>query len=558
MAEPSDGLFDVKVWEPALEKYGAVTHLTVMLYDRHERIVCGPVPSTPLFALFEEFGYAPGIVAECARQCLAQAETRPAVVVAPSYGLAGVGTSLVLDGTIVGAAVAAYALVDFSQSSAVARLARQAGVPFQRLWDIARHQQPIPQRRLVLHGELLQVLGDSLLRENYRTRQYEDAATRLKTEMAAKDDFLAILSHELRTPLTPILGWAQVLKRVSEDPVQREQAADSIERNARLQIKLVDDLLDLNRVMRDKVTLDIGVHDLTDLLRSALDTMGEAAATQGIDMQFSLPERSLPVEADAGRLEQVFINILSNAVKFTPTGGRIRVSVEQVSGTAIVRIMDTGEGIEEAFLPHVFEIFRQQEEGTRRQFGGLGIGLAVVKRLVEMHGGRVDVASRGVGHGTQVAIQLPLAVGTAKCRQVQSDRTATTVNTSPLRDLTILVVEDVEDNLQATRRLLEVLGADVLVARSGLKALSITSTESPDLVLCDLSMPQMDGFEFLHRLQQIHGNDHPPVVAMSGLVSQANRQRTEAAGFGGHLAKPFDEVELIEAVRGGLRHRSTA
>lgn len=549
MHQADDTLFDANVWKPALEKYGAVTHLTVTLYDVEERVVCcGPVPSTPLFALFEEYGYAPGVLTECARRCLAQTESQDPLMVAPSYGLAVVGTALRLDGHIVGAALAGYALVDFTQSSAVERLARQAGVPFKRLWDVARQQQPVPQRRLVLHGELLQVLGDTILRENLRTRQ-------LKTEMAAKDEFLAVLSHELRTPLTPILGWARILKETEGNPTQRRKAADSIERNALLQIKLVDDLLDLNRVIRDKVPLDTGVHDLTDLVQSALDTTSQIIASKKIDITYVGSDGPLAVKGDAGRLQQVFVNILSNAVKFTPAGGSIRVTVGRASETATVRFADTGEGIAADFLPHVFEMFRQREEGTRRRHSGLGIGLALVKRIVDMHGGRVDISSGGLGRGTEVTIRLPLTerpltAGDGDQIKLRSD-------SRPFDGLSILLVEDTEDSLDATRMMLAVLGADVLVAHNGVEALDVMAMNRPDLVLCDLRMPEMDGFEFLRELCRLQGDQHVPVVAISGLVSEADHQRTRAAGFEAHLDKPFNDTALVTAVRAGLNHGRT-
>ena len=544
MTQSDDSLFDVNVWRPALEKYGAVTQLTVTLYDRNERAVCCAAVRSPLFALFEEYGYAPGILAECARECLAQAVDRPAVIVAPSYGLAVVGCSLVLEGQIVGAAVAGYALVDFTQSAAIEALARQAGVPFRRLWQLARQQQPVPRRRLVLHGELLQVLGDAILRENLRTRQ-------LKTEMKAKDEFLAVLSHELRTPLTPILGWVRILREAGDSAANRRKAADSIERNAILQIKLVDDLLDLNRVIRDKIPLDLAVHDLSDLLRSALDTMAETAANKSIEVAFDGTTEPLFVEGDAGRLQQVFVNLLSNAMKFTPPNGGVTVTAEREGDGAVMHISDSGEGIAREFLPHIFDMFRQQEEGTRRRHAGLGIGLAVVKRLIELHGGRIEITSGGLGKGTEATIRLPLT----------SRRTGSSIpeprKAGPFDGLTILVVEDTADSLEATRIMLEVLGAEVLVARDGLEALDVMATSSPDLVLCDLRMPRMDGFEFLHELSRTEGDDRPPVVAVSGLVSKSDQERTRAAGFDGHLKKPFDDVALESAVRATLDHRRT-
>jgi signal transduction histidine kinase/ActR/RegA family two-component response regulator len=557
MARDDATPFDVNVWQPALAKYGAVTHLTVAVYDADKRIVCGPVPSTPLFALFDEYGYAPGILGECARQCLAQVVDRPAVIVAPSHGLAVVGTSLLLEGKIVGAAVAGYALADFTQSSAIASLAREAGIPFRRLWDLARQQQPVPQRRLVLHGELLQVLGDTILRENRRTRQYEDlalkheeTAARLSTELASKDEFLAVLSHELRTPLTPILGWVSILKEAGDNPDHRRKAAESIERNALLQMKLVDDLFDLNRVARDKITLDVANHDLSGLLRSALDTIAETATGKSVDIEFVDASEPLTVQGDAGRQQQVFVNVLSNAVKFTPASGRVRVTLERDGDAAIVRFADTGEGVESEFLPYIFDMFRQQEQGTRRRHTGLGIGLAVVKRLVEMHRGRVEIASAGKGQGTTVTIRLPLTHQLPRTPAVSAIE-----KQKPFNELTILLVEDTEDSLEAARVMLEVLGADVLVARDGVEALEVMANNRPDLVLCDLRMPRMDGFEFLRELSRIQGRDRPPVVAVSGLASQADHQRTEAAGFEGHLNKPFDDRALVSAVRATLGQR---
>ena len=544
-------LFDVAVWQPALEKFGAVTRLTVALYDVDGRIVCGPVPETPLFSAFVAYGHDPGISDECVRACLTQTDRRPAVIVAPN-GLAVVGTSLVSGDQVIGAAVAGYALVDFSERAAIERLARQAGVPFRELWEITRRQQPVPARRLVLPGELLQVLCDTLVRENARTRQYEETAADLLSMSATKDEFLAVLSHELRTPLTPILGWARMLKG-GLDPSKVARAAEAIERNAQLQLTLVDDLLELNRYMRGSVALELKVHNLCEVVRHAVEGVADTSTAKGLTLRCVDSSEPLAVRADENRLQQVFRNVLSNAVKFTDRGGSVTVTLSRDGDEAVVDVADTGEGMTSDFIPVAFEMFRQQESGTRRKHAGLGIGLALVKRLMNAHGGTVTIVSDGVGLGTVVTLRLPLAAIT---QSVDPPIPSRLTDIHVLDGLRILVVEDGDDARDAIVAMLTQLGANVSAATDGIDALDQLDAGPVDLVLCDLRMPRMDGFEFLLALPQLAIGPRPPVIAVSGLAGSADHQRTAAAGFAAHIDKPFDETRVLAAVNAVLRRHS--
>jgi signal transduction histidine kinase/CheY-like chemotaxis protein len=543
-------LFDSDLWKPALDKYAEVTGLTVELFGVDGKSVQISEIHTPLVKLFRKHGFEPGLVAECARRCLMQTSDRPAVAVAESHGLTVVGTSLMLDGVIVGAAVAGYAFAGFSQVAAVQRWSRTTGVPFDTLWNIARQQPPVLQRRLLLHGELLQILGDALLRENYRTRQYEDTVAKLEGMAAAKDEFLAVVSHELRTPLAPILGWAGVLKN-DHSPEQVRRAVEAIERNVLLQTRIVDDLLDMNLTTRGMVKLDLGILELEASIRAAVETNAGDIDKKAIALEVVEAGEPLFVEADSDRLQQVFSNVISNAVKFTPAGGSIRITIVREDDTAKVVVVDTGAGIAPAFLPFAFDLFRQQESGTQRRYQGLGIGLALVKKLTELQKGSVSIASAGTGHGTEVVVRFPLAF--APDLPDAAPRAATSQTT--LAGLSVLVVDDIEDARETLRALLQHLGAQVSVAESGRQGLEMIQDDEPDLVLCDLGMPWMDGFDFIRELQRAASPAHPPVVAVTALASDADRQRTREAGFEGHINKPFDEAALVAAVNAALHRR---
>lgn len=549
----NDNLFGSDLWKPALDKYAAATGLSVELFAADGQPVPGSTRLTPLAALFREYAVDPGLFNECARRCLSQTGERPAVIVAESHGLTVVGASLAFDGEIVGAAVAGYALGRFSQVPLIQRWAQSAGVPFHRLWDIARRQSPTPERRLELHGELLQVLGDTLLRENHRTRQYEETADKLQAADAAKDEFLAVLSHELRTPLAAIAGWANVLRR-SASAESVSKAVLAIDRNVFLQSRMVEDLLDVTRIAKGTVTLDLRIHALAALIQAAMEASVQEGEKKSIRIDFTDANVPLLVHGDAGRLQQIFRNIVSNAVKFTPAGGRVRVTLARDADCARVAVADSGKGIAPDFLPFVFELFRQQEHGTRREHEGLGIGLALVKRLVELHGGSVDISSAGVGHGTEVTVRLPLAAAAAHELAVAAPALGEPALPT-LDGLAVLLVEDSQDSRESLRDLLLLLGARVSVARDGREALDMIGDADPDLVLCDLRMPRMDGYEFMRELNRMTSAHHPPVLAMSGLVSDSDRRRTAEAGFQAHLAKPFNEAAIVAAMTAALRDR---
>ncbi len=372
-----------------------------------------------------------------------------------------------------------------------------------------------------------------------------------------KDEFLATLSHELRTPLNAILGWAQLLRsRKEPEPAEFQRAMEVIERNARAQVRLIDDLLDLSRIMSGRFRLDVQQVALSDVVRGVLDSIEPTAQAKSVRLESVLDPRSVIVSGDPARLQQVFWNLLSNAVKFTPKGGKIQVLLQRVNSHIEFSVSDTGIGIPAGFLPHVFERFSQKDSSTHREFGGLGLGLAISKQLVDLHGGSIQAKSLGEGQGATFVVMLPLIIlGKGGDRAERIHPTAAEVSEAiPLPKLDgvrVLVVDDEADALELIKRVLEQQGALVSTARSAEEALQRLESEIPDALISDIGMPGVDGYQFLRRMRAAEPKGQRiPALALTAFARPDDRKHAILAGYQAHLAKPFDMAELAIVVAG--------
>lgn len=377
-----------------------------------------------------------------------------------------------------------------------------------------------------------------------------ERAARSEAERAArvKDEFVATLSHELRTPLNAIVGWAQFLLRDASDPERVHKGLEVIDRNARLQAQMVDDLLDLSRIISGKLRLDIQQVNLHQVIDDVISSLQPAADAKEIAVTTELSETGM-IQGDPSRLQQVMWNLLSNAIKFTDRRGSVTVRLFEHHGSVEIAVKDTGLGISPEFMPHVFERFRQADASTTRQFGGLGLGLSIAKQLTELHGGLISVDSEGQGRGATFHVVLPVARSSRPAVPV-----ADPVPEDPVRlvGVRVLVVEDEDDARDLTRRILESSGAHVRIASNTPDALAEFDGERPDVIVSDLGMPGQDGYELIRqiRIRDAVLGGLTPAAALSAQARSEDRKRALLAGFQSHLAKPADPVELLNIVAG--------
>ncbi len=378
--------------------------------------------------------------------------------------------------------------------------------------------------------------------------QAQAAQTQAEAANRTKDQFLAVLSHELRSPLNPILGWSKLLQTREFEPAIRQKAIETIERNAKLQSQLIEDLLDISRILNGKLTLESGLVDLEFALRAALETVQLAAEAKAI--QIHTVFEPLRIWGDANRLQQVCWNLLSNAIKFTPSGGSVTLKLEQQASQAQITVSDTGKGISASFLPYVFESFRQADGSTTRKFGGLGLGLAIVRQVVELHGGTVRAESLGEGQGSTFIVQLPCQTLAPSSHLPNPSCAFSHPDRLPLSAIQVLLVDDDDDSRGFAAFVLEQSGAIVTTAASAREALTAISTFSPDILVSDIGMPTLDGYELLHQIHSLptHFTQFLPAIALTAYAGEGNRQQALNAGFQLHLAKPIEPDKLVQAI----------
>jgi PAS domain S-box-containing protein len=397
---------------------------------------------------------------------------------------------------------------------------------------------------------------DRLLKLEQAARADSEAArSTAETANRLKDEFLAVLSHELRSPLNPILGWIKLLRSRKLDEATIARALETIERNATLQTQLIEDLLDVSRIMRGKTTLNVRSVNLASTIEAAIDTVRLAAQAKSIQIESVIESTVGLISGDPNRLQQVIWNLLSNAIKFTPSGGRVSIRLARKGTQAQIQVTDTGKGISSDFLPHVFEYFRQADSSTTRSHGGLGLGLAIVRHLVELHGGTVLASSPGIGQGATFTVSLPLKLdrnGVKNSEQLQARSEPKEVTTSPLPidGLRVLVVDDEADTREFYTTVLEQSGAQVIAVASVGEALEALKQQRPDILISDIGMPGEDGYTLLRkvRAQEIQGEKHLPAVALTAYARREDCKQALEAGFQKHLSKPVSPDQLLAVV----------
>jgi len=413
-----------------------------------------------------------------------------------------------------------------------------------RLLGFAKLTRDLTEKKRVEAIELASEEREQLLDAERSARMAAQRATRVK------DEFLATLSHELRTPLSAILGWTQILlKGQSVRPEDQRRAIEVIDRNARAQVQLIDDLLDLSRIMAGKVRLDLQQVSMPEIVQRAIDSSMPAAEAKDIRVRSLLDPSRTMVSADAGRLQQVVWNLLTNAIKFTPKGGQVQVLLQRVNSHIELSVSDNGIGIPESFLPQVFDRFSQRDSSSTRSHGGLGLGLAISKQLVELHGGTIRAASPGEGQGSTFFVELPVSL-----MQLEEGREHPAIDLDPTETLAlpkldgvhVFAIDDEPDAREVLRRLLEDQGAVVTSFASAEETLAALKTTRPTVIVSDVGMPGMDGYQMIRALRAIEARDSRiPALALTAFARSEDRKRSLVAGFQAHLAKPFDVAELV-------------
>jgi len=405
--------------------------------------------------------------------------------------------------------------------------------------------------RVAREGELqAQIEARSrLLSSEKLARSEAERANRLK------DEFLATISHELRNPLNAIMGWAHMLRLGKLSDVNAERAVETIYRNAKAQAQLVADLLDVSRIISGKLRLDVRTVDLIYIINAAIDSIRPAAEAKGIRVQTLLDPAAGPISGDADRLQQIVWNLLTNAVKFTPKGGRIQVKIQRIDSHVEIVVSDSGVGISKEFLPYVFDRFRQADATTTRIHGGLGLGLSIVRQLVDLHGGSVSVHSEGEGKGTTFTITLPF-VGVLSQNEAESvhpaqgEEVISFDGLPSLQGLKVLVVDDEADTRELISEVLKECGSEVITSNSAADALIALEEHKPDILISDLGMPDEDGYSLISKIRALpdERGGQIPAAALTAYARAEDRMRVLRSGFQFHLPKPVDSAELVTVV----------